>query len=263
MKAMILAAGLGQRMRPLTDHTPKPLLCAGGKPLIEYHLENLARAGIREVLINLAYLGDKIRAHLGDGSAYGLTISYSAEPEPLETGGAIYKALDFFAGQTFLLINGDVWCDIEFSDFIHTTLTTLTTNHLGHLLLVTNPEFHPRGDFLLAKDSTNNSLIVPDSNLEKNTGTNTKTGTKTSTESLQDSHPTCARFTFAGISLLHPDIIGHYPEARYKFPLAEALRYAIAQQKVSGQVYTGHWSDVGTPERLAELNKYLESALKK
>ncbi len=227
MKAMILAAGLGNRMRPLTDHTPKPLLCAGGKPLIEYHLEKLQRAGIREVIINLAYLGEKIRAHLGDGQRFELEITYSSEPEPLETGGALLQALDLLGTDTFLLINGDVWCDLDFAQFIR---QPLNETQLGHLLLVTNPEFHPRGDFALAS----NGLLVNDPD---------------------NSHP--QRFTFGGISLLKPDIIANYPDKRPKFPLAEVLRRAIAHQQLTGQVHSGHWSDVGTPTRLQELDNYL------
>jgi MurNAc alpha-1-phosphate uridylyltransferase len=227
MKAMILAAGLGNRMRPLTDHTPKPLLCAGGKPLIEYHLENLQRAGIREVIINLAYLGEKIRAHLSDGQRFGLEIIYSSEPEPLETGGALLQALDLLGTDTFLLINGDVWCDLDIAQFIQ---QSFTKNQLGHLLLVANPEFHPRGDFALA----GNGLLLDDP--EKN-------------------HP--HRFTFGGISLLKPEIISNYPDKRQKFPLAEVLRLAITHQQLTGQVHSGQWSDVGTPERLQELENYL------
>ncbi len=231
MKAMILAAGLGNRMRPLTDHTPKPLLCAGGKPLIEYHLENLQRAGIREVIINLAYLGEKIRAHLGDGQQFGLTINYSTEPEPLETGGAILHALDLLGDEPFLLINGDVWCDLEFADFIQ---HPLAGNQHGHLLLVPNPEFHPLGDFALA----DNGLLLDD---------------------IEKSHP--QRFTFGGISLLKPTLIANYPDKRQKFPLVEVLRRAINQKQLSGQVHTGHWSDVGTPARLHELEQYLQHQL--
>jgi len=227
MKAMILAAGLGNRMRPLTNHTPKPLLCAGIKPLIEYHLENLQRAGIREVIINLAYLGEKIRAHLGDGQRFGLEIIYSSEPEPLETGGALLQALELLGTDPFLLINGDVWCDLDFAHFIH---QPFAENQLGHLLLVANPEFHPCGDFALA----GNGLLLDDP--EKN-------------------HP--HRFTFGGISLLKPEIIANYPDRRQKFPLVEVLRRAISQQQLTGQVHLGHWSDVGTPERLQELDKFL------
>ena len=228
MKAMILAAGLGNRMRPLTDHTPKPLLCAGDKPLIEYHLENLQRAGIREVIINLAYLGEKIRAHLGDGQRFGLQIHYSTEPEPLETGGAILHAQDLLGSEAFLLINGDVWCDLEFAGFIQ---YPLADSELGHLLLVPNPEFHPLGDFALA----DNGLLLDDSD---------------------KIHP--HRFTFGGISLLKPELITRYPDRRQKFPLVEVLRRAISHHQLSGQVHTGHWSDVGTPARLQDLERYLQ-----
>jgi MurNAc alpha-1-phosphate uridylyltransferase len=227
MKAMILAAGLGNRMRPLTDHTPKPLLRAGGKALIEYHLENLQRAGIREVIINLAYLGEKIRAQLGDGKAFGLEIIYSTEPEPLETGGAILHALDLLGEAPFLLVNGDVWCDLEFAHFIQ---QPLTENRLGHLLLVPNPEFHPHGDFAL--NNSNQLIDEPDK-----------------------IHP--QRFTFGGISLLKPELISHYPDKRQKFPLVEVLRRAINNGQLTGEVHRGHWSDVGTPARLQELEEHL------
>lgn len=229
MKAMILAAGLGNRMRPLTDHTPKPLLCANGKPLIEYHLENLQRAGIRDVIINLAYLGEKIRTHLGNGARWNLQIHYSQEPEPLETGGAIVQALDLLGEDTFLLINGDVWCDLEFSELIQ---HELAATQLGHLLLVPNPEFHPAGDFAL--DNSGWLLEDPQKNHSQ-------------------------RFTFAGLSLLKPTLVSDYPNKREKFPLVETFRHAIAHHQLSGQVHRGHWSDVGTPERLHQLENYLST----
>lgn len=228
MKAMILAAGLGNRMRPLTDHTPKPLLCAGGKPLIEYHLNNLQRAGIREVIINLAYLSEKIRAHLGDGQQFELKIRYSTEPEPLETGGAILHALDLLGTEPFLLINGDVWCDLDLALF---SQHPFTETQLGHLMLVPNPEFHPLGDFTLAS----NGQLLDDP--EKN--------------------HLPQRFTFGGISLLKPELIANYPDKRQKFPLVEVLRRAINNGHLTAQVHQGHWSDVGTPARLQELENYL------
>jgi MurNAc alpha-1-phosphate uridylyltransferase len=227
MKAMILAAGLGNRMRPLTDHLPKPLLCAGGKSLIEYHLENLQRAGIREVIINLAYLGEKIRTKLGDGKQFGLQIIYSTESEPLETGGAILHALDLLGTEPFLLVNGDVWCDLDFAQF---TAQTLAENQLGHLLLVPNPDFHLLGDFAL--DNRGHLIDDPDK-----------------------THP--QRFTFGGISLFNPELIAGYPDKRQKFPLVEVLRRAIINGELTGQVHQGHWSDVGTPARLQELENYL------
>jgi N-acetyl-alpha-D-muramate 1-phosphate uridylyltransferase len=234
MKAMILAAGLGNRMRPLTDHLPKPLLCAGGKPLIEYHLENMQRAGISHVIINLAYLGEKIRAQLGNGRQFGLDIMYSSEPEPLETGGAILHAQSLLGDEPFLLVNGDVWCDIEFSQFIQqsSAQTSQIDNQLGNLLLVPNPEFHPQGDFALADSG---QLL----------------------EDINKTHP--QRFTFGGISLLNPALIMSYPERRQKFPLVETFRWAIRNTQLTGQLHDGAWSDVGTPERLKSLNQYLQS----
>ena len=229
MKAMILAAGLGNRMRPLTDHLPKPLLCAGGKPLIEYHLENMQRAGIRDVVINLAYLGEKIRAHLGNGQQFGMQIFYSSEPEPLETGGAILHAQNLLGTEPFLLVNGDVWCDLEFAQFIQ---QPLGDQQFGRLLLVPNPEFHPQGDFALADSGS----LLEDS--EKN-------------------HP--HRFTFGGISLLKPNLITQYPERRQKFPLVESFRWALRNNQLCGQVHRGAWSDVGTPERLSAVNQYLST----
>lgn len=231
MKAMILAAGLGNRMRPLTDHLPKPLLPVDGKPLIEFHLENIARAGITEVIINLAYLGEKIRAHLRDGSRFGLDIQYSDEPEPLETGGAILHALPTLGDEPFLLVNGDVWCDLEFAQFIQSSQILTTKNLQGHLLLVPNPEFHPLGDFALDESG----LIIED---------------------VEKQRPN--RFTFGGISLLNPQLIAQYPDRRQKFPLVEVLRLAISNQQLAGQVFRGHWSDVGTPERLHELQEHLQ-----
>lgn len=224
MKAMILAAGLGQRMRPLTDHLPKPLLEVGGKPLLQYHLEALQVAGVENVIINLAYLGDKIRAFVGDGSRFGLQVEYSVEPEPLETGGALLQALPLLGTESFLLINGDVWSEFSLASLIH---RKLLPSQLGHLVLVPNPDFHPAGDFALA----DNGFLINDINTD--------------------------RYTFAGISLLSPEIIRSYPDARDKFPLGEVLRYGINQKKLTGEVFAGRWSDVGTPERLLALQEIL------
>ncbi|WP_339619111.1 MULTISPECIES: N-acetylmuramate alpha-1-phosphate uridylyltransferase MurU [unclassified Marinimicrobium] len=222
---MILAAGLGKRMRPLTDHTPKPLLAVGGKPLLQYHLEALAQAGVREVIINTAYLAEKIEQFAGDGNRFGLAIHYSREPEPLETGGAIYRALPLLGEAPFLLINGDVW-----TDFPLPTLTEpiLPDSALGRLLLVPNPTFHPRGDFSLSAS---------------------RVGLATDAE----------RYTFAGVSLLRPALVARYPERRSVFPLLEALRPAIEAGQLEGRVHHGQWSDVGTPERLSQLEQQLQS----
>jgi N-acetyl-alpha-D-muramate 1-phosphate uridylyltransferase len=226
VKAMILAAGLGKRMRPLTDHTPKPLLKIAGKPLLQYHLESLTSSGVAEVVINLAYLGEQIRDFVGDGSRFGLNVFYSPEPEPLETGGAIAHALPLLGDAPFLLINGDVWTDYAPVKLAH---KPLEKNRLGRLLLVPNPDFHPTGDFGL-------------------------------TDSGALSHaPNHARYTFAGISLLRPALVTNYPDKRRKFPLLEALNAAILGEQLEGEVHTGLWSDVGTPERLQALEARLAS----
>ena len=224
-KAMILAAGLGQRMRPLTDTLPKPMLSAGGKPLLQYHLEALAKVGVREVIINLAYLGNKIRAFVGNGERFGLTVSYSEEPEPLETAGALLNALPLLGDEPFLLINGDVWTDYPLADL---TACTLQDDEDAHLVLVPNPEFHPVGDF-----SPNASCRL-------------------------ENNPDLEKFTFAGISLIHPRLINSYPNKRLKFPLGEVLRFGIAQDRISAEVYRGNWNDVGTPERLVHLDTQLQ-----
>jgi N-acetyl-alpha-D-muramate 1-phosphate uridylyltransferase len=225
MKAMILAAGLGQRMRPLTNQLPKPLLCVGGKPLLQYHLEALAAAGIKEVIINLAYLGDKIVNFVGDGNRFGLDVTYSPEPEPLETAGALLNALKLLGEAPFLLVNGDVWTDFSLEKL---SQHSLKPNHKAHLLLVPNPDFHPLGDFALDPQG----LLVDDPSLNK--------------------------FTFAGISLIDPELISHYPQQRQKFPLGEVLRYAISKGEITGEVYRGAWSDVGTPERLYLLDQFVK-----
>jgi len=226
MKAMILAAGLGQRMRPLTDTLPKPLLKAGGKPLLQYHLEALAAAGVNEVIINLAYLGDKIREFVGDGSRFGLQVSYSPEPEPLETAGALLHAMPLLGDAPFLLINGDVWSDYPLQQLRQHSLNT-NTNVNAHLVLVPNPDFHPNGDFAI------------------------------NTQGLLTNDEAQPKYTFAGLSVIHPQLIAQYPQARRKFPLGEVLRYGIANQQISAEVYHGLWSDVGTPERLYTLDNQL------
>ncbi|MBA6064390.1 nucleotidyltransferase family protein [Pseudomonas mosselii] len=219
MKAMILAAGKGERMRPLTLHTPKPLVPAAGKPLIEYHLEALARAGIREVVINHAWLGQQIEDHLGDGSRFGLRIRYSAEGEPLETGGGIFKALPLLGDAPFLLVNGDVWTDYDFTGL------NAPLQGLAHLVLVDNPGHHGRGDFRLADGQVSDGDDAP--------------GT----------------LTFSGISVLDPVLFeGCQPGA---FKLAPLLRKAMADGRVSGEHYRGHWIDVGTLERLADVERLI------
>ena len=224
MKAMILAAGLGKRMRPLTDQCPKPLLEVAGKPLLQYHLEALAAGGIEQVVINLAYRGEQIRDFVGDGRRFGLSVDYSPEPEPLETGGALLKALPLLGPDPFLLVNGDVWTD---HPLVELAEPGLPQSMDGRLLLVANPDFHPRGDFALDSNSC-----------------------------LSDA-PELPRYTYAGISLLHPRLIADYPRRRAIFPLLEALQPALAKGRLEGRVHRGRWSDVGTPQRLEQLNREL------
>ncbi len=218
MKAMILAAGRGNRMRPLTDRTPKPLLEAAGKPLIVYHIEHLAAAGIRDLVINHAYLGHRIEAALGDGAAFGVQIRYSAEEQALETGGGIFKALPLLGPEPFLVINGDVWTDCALADL------QLAAGDLAHLVLVNNPGHHPTGDFTLV-----NGRIHPEGS---------------------------PRYTFSGIGLYHPALFDDHSASA--FPLAPLLRKAMLAGRVGGRLHTGHWFDIGTPERLAELDRWLE-----
>jgi len=214
MRAMILAAGRGERLRPLTDHTPKPLLDVHGRPLIAHHLENLAAAGFREVVINLAHLGDMIRESLGDGERWGLNIHYSDEPEDaLDTGGGIQQALPLLGDAPFAVINGDV-----FSNYPLARLRAVKCDRV-HLVLVPNPQHNPEGDF---------SLLGGYVGL---------TG--------QTLH------TFSGISVYHPRFFDSAPGGR--FSVKPMLRTAAALQQVTGEMYRGEWHDVGTQERLQAL----------
>ncbi|MGN0920269.1 MAG: N-acetylmuramate alpha-1-phosphate uridylyltransferase MurU [Cellvibrio sp.] len=218
MKAMILAAGLGQRMRPLTNYVPKPLLAIKGVSLIDYHLHKLADAGFSEVIINHAHLGHKITEHCGNGDRYGLSITYSAESPPLETGGAILKVMDILGNAPFVLINGDVYSDYPLGQLKHIILPETS---LGCLIMVNNPDFHPLGDFAITANGT------------------------LSTEG--------SKLTYSGIAVLDPDIINSYPQKRTHLPLGEVFRYWITNGRLCGQFYDGLWSDVGTPQRLVEL----------
>ena len=223
MKAFILAAGRGERMRPLTDHTPKPLLCAGGKPLIVWHLERLAASGFREVVINLAHLGEQIVAVLGDGRQFGLAIRYSPEPPgALETAGGIAKALPLLGREPFLVVNGDVWCDWDFR-----RAHALADRH-AHLIFVDNPPQHAGGDFCLDGERVRyaSSGIGP---------TLTYAGTGVFSADF-----------FAGV------MVGTVMKMR---PLLDA---GIAQGIITGERHSGRWVDVGTPERLTELDHELK-----
>lgn len=226
MRAMILAAGRGERMRPLTDHCPKPLLPAAGKPLIVYHLERLAAAGFRDIVINHAHLGDQLVAALGNGAHWGLSITWSPEPVgALETAGGIRQALthlDDGNDTPFLVINGDIYCDWSIGP------QTLARHDLAHLVLVNNPPQHPAGDFIL-RDGR-----VSDKSDEENT------------------------LTFAGIGFYRPSLFAGLI-AGDGAKLAPLLRTAMAQGLVSGEHHPGRWEDVGTPERLAQLDAELRS----
>src|SRR5688572_2309883 len=219
MKAMILAAGEGRRMRPLTLEIPKPLLEVEGTSLIVHHIRRLKNAGVNDLVINIAYLGEKIRAALGNGEQFGLRIQYSAEPEPLETAGALLHALPLLGDAPFLLINGDVWTDYPFASLLQRPL-----NNLGHLVLVPNPAHKLLGDFSVDNDGRLQELDGETS------------------------------FTFSGISVLSPKLISTYPQQRAKFPLREIFGWAIRNRQLTAEVFDGIWCDVGTPERLAELN---------
>ena len=217
MKAMILAAGRGERMRPLTDTTPKPLLKVGGRPLIEYHLENIRRAGITDVVINHAWLGEQIENSLGGGDRYGLNIQYSREGEALETAGGIQKALPLLGEEPFIALNGDIWTDFSLSEL------PKEPTGLAHLVVVNNPSQHPEGDFMLQ-----DGMLLP-----------------------EGEH--C--LTFSGIGLYRPELFAGLKPG--KAPLAPLLREALAKRQVSGEHHPGLWFDIGTPERLQALDEML------
>ena len=219
MKAMILAAGKGERLRPLTLHTPKPLVPVAGVPLIEYHLRALAAAGIGDVVINHAWLGQQIEDHLGDGARFGVQIRYSAEHEPLETGGGILRALPLLGDAPFVLVNGDIWTDYRFADLPR------SLHGLAHLVLVDNPAHHPQGDFAL------------------------QDGQVLTASAGQPS------LTYSGLALLSPRLFAGCTDGAFK--LAPLLRQAMAAGQVSGERYGGRWVDVGTHERLAEVEQLL------
>ena len=223
MKAMILAAGRGERMRPLTDHTPKPMLRAGGKPLIQYHVERLVAAGVTELVINHAHLGQQIMEFLGDGAAFGATIRYSREAEALETGGGIFQALPLLGDAPFIVVNADIWTDYPLTRLLSPQMRDVT----AHLVLVDNPPQHAAGDFELLANQ-----VIP--------------------AAAQGSR----RLTFSGISVASAALFEGC-EAGF-FPLLPLWQRAIAAGRVSGEYYGGVWFDVGTPQRLQQLDQYLE-----
>jgi MurNAc alpha-1-phosphate uridylyltransferase len=223
MKVMILAAGRGERMRPLTDTCPKPLLQAGGKPLIVHHLERIAAAGLREIVINHAHLGTMIEDALGDGSRYGVSIAYSPEPPgALETAGGIRHALPLLGDAPFLVINGDIFCDVPLADIAG----RLAVDDLAHLVLIPNPDHNAAGDFALAHGRIDNG--------------------------------TTGRQTFAGVGVYRPSLFSQLVDGE-PAKLAPLLRAAADAGCVSGELHAGRWIDVGTPERLAALDQDLRN----
>jgi len=232
MKAMLLAAGKGTRMRPLTDHTPKPLLKVGGKALIEWHIERLRKAGVREIVINTAHLGEQLPEALGDGARFDVQIQYSHEGECLETGGGILRALPLLQQgapeQPFLVISADVWCDYEFARLCERPL-----EGVGELVLVPNPAHHPQGDFWLRADGrVANDL-------------------ESFGENLSNAAP--QRLTYSGIAKLSPALFAECTLT--VFPLSQLFRQAIQQRALHGVYHAGEWMDVGTPQRLDQLDK--------
>jgi len=228
MNALIFAAGKGERMRPLTEHTPKPLLRVGGKRLIEWHIEKLATLGCQTIVINTSWLADCFETALGDGSQWGVRLQYSFEGiEPLETGGGMALALQYLADAPFIVVNGDVFCDYDFN------LLPQQPQGLAHLVMVNNPEHNPNGDFSLASDGMLHSE-----------GEN--------------------RLTFSGIGVYRPELLlncqaewASLNEQNPRFKLAPILRRAMHANLITGEHFAGQWTDVGTPERLAELDAVL------
>jgi MurNAc alpha-1-phosphate uridylyltransferase len=221
MKAMILAAGRGERMRPLTDATPKPLLVAGGKPLIAWTIEALARARVSDIVINVSHLGHRIEDALGDGRRWDVRISYSREAEALETAGGIANALALLGTAPFMVVNGDVHTDFDFA-----TLAAPDGGDLAHLVLIDNPAHHPGGDFALQAGRVANDGS--------------------------------SMLTFSGIGVYQPSLFSHIP-AGSRCQLAAVLRPQIAEGRVTGEHYRGRWADVGTRERLEVLDRALHS----
>jgi len=230
-RALVFAAGKGERMRPLTNDTPKPLLAAGGKPLVEWHLEKLAAIGVREVVLNIAWLADRFEPALGNGSRWGLRLHYSHEgPEPLETGGGMLHALRILGDAPFICVNGDVWTDYDFA-----RLPT-RPRAMAHLVMVDNPPQHPKGDFRIERDGTLRSEGEP-------------------------------KLTYSGVAVYDPriltgwrEVIGDAPGVERsppRFKLAPLLFDAMARGEIHGEHHDGRWTDVGTPERLAALDASL------
>ena len=230
---MLLAAGRGDRMRPLTDVTPKPLLEVGGKPLIVWHIEKLVHAGITELVINHAHLGKQIEAALGDGSRYGASIRYSNEGTALETAGGIAYALPLLGDEPFAVISSDIYSDYDFAHLAEHATALQACNDMAHLVLVSNPPHHPKGDFALSGNRIYPLFPFP--------------------------YPLPTILTFSGIGIYQPSLFSRITRGSAA-PLAPLLRAQISIGKVSGEHHEGLWIDVGTPERLAELDKLIRSS---
>ncbi len=228
MKAMILAAGRGERMRPLTDHAPKALLKVAGNPLIVLIIKALVRAGIRDIVINLAHLGEQIVAALGDGAELGARIVYSRETEALETAGGIAYALPLLGEEPFIAVNADVYSDYDFSALVNAAQRLTPSGPLAHLVLVKNPPQHLRGDFGLAEGH-----VLADAD---------------------------ARYTFSGMGAYHPTMFEGVPSGE-RARLADLLIAAMQRRQVTGELYGGHWHDVGTPERLSAVDRAVRGGL--
>lgn len=227
MKAMILAAGMGNRMRPLTLHTPKPLLEVGGKPLIVWHIEKLQKMGVQEIVINTAWLGEKLADALGDGSQFGVKILWSHEGEGLETAGGIINALPLLGNEPFILVNGDVWTTMDFAPLLNVQLQ----DDLAHLVLVENPVQHPQGDYTLA---ANKAYTFEQARSGEN-------------------------LTYSGVAVMHPQMFNGLESG--KRPLAPLLKQAMQQGKISAHKLQGVWVDVGTPERLNALDQQIQQGV--
>ena len=222
MKAMLLAAGRGERLRPLTDRIPKALVEVAGKPLIAWHLERLAAAGCREAVINVSHLGQQIVDYIGDGARFGLRVAFSREPEPLETAGGIALALPLLGPGRFLLVNADIYCEIDFRRLLDFDLGAM----LAHLVLIPNPPHHPKGDFTLERARVGNDVA--------------------------------SRYTYAGVAVMSPALVSAVVRGT-KAQLVPYLRSAADAQRLSGELFAGLWQDVGTAQRLAELETQLAS----
>ena len=221
MKAMILAAGLGSRLQPLTKTVPKPMLLVCGKPLLQWHIERLVRAGVSEVVVNTSWLGKQIQDYFGTGVDFGITITWSSEAEPLETGGGIFKALQFLGDDPFILMSADIWTDFPLESFLKKNIDSPLS---AHLVLVKNPEHNNGGDF-----SLENYIVGYGQE----------------------------RYTYSGISIVSSQLFNSLKITSEVFPLREVLKPAISSGRVSGEIYTGDWCDVGTIGRYNNLNKRL------